>query len=133
MTKSLRLAFVHEYLVRECISLRLDTFRDIQRHWQLEPEEIQRLEIRSAPTFVENLIGAGACFERFGDLGDVPGFYRARGLWWIDIDERLARRGVILPIRDPERPAFIQSLRVFRSVSDQRPFTLRVRQERIAA
>jgi hypothetical protein len=133
MDPSLRIAFVYEFLVRHCLNLCVDTARDIDRHWGIDPEDIDRLEIKSVPTFVTNLIGSNAVAERFGDLSDVPGFYQCRGLWWLDIDERLSRRGLVLPVRDPKRPLFITGLKVFRHARDERPFMLKVRQERIAA
>jgi hypothetical protein len=129
----LRTAMVYEYLVRHCLNLYVDTARDIERHWGFEAEEIGRLELRSVPSFITNLFGSDACAERFGDLSDIPGFYRCRDHWWLDIDEPFARRGVIVPIRDPQRPTFITGLRVFRHVRDLHPFVLRVRQERVAA
>jgi hypothetical protein len=132
MTPNLHRAMVYEHLVRRCLNLYVDTARDIKRHWGLEMEEIARLELRSPPNFVTNLIASNDCAERF-DLVGVEGFYQCRGLWWLDIDVRLATRGLIVPTRDRKRPTFIVGLQIYRHVRDSRPFMLRVRQERITA
>jgi hypothetical protein len=103
--------------------------RDLESVWGLERDETDRLGLASPPTWVTNLIGSNACAEKFGDLADIPGFYKCDNLWRLDIDERLARRGLILPTRDPQRPLLIVGLRVFRHVRDEKPFILRVRSE----
>jgi hypothetical protein len=129
----LRRSAVYHFLVRECLNFYVGTLRDIEQHWGLDRADVDRLGIASPPTWVTNLIGANACAEKFGGLADVPGFYCCGGLWWLDIDEGLARRGLILPVRDPKRPSLITNLQVFRHVRDPRPFLLRVRTERGAA
>ncbi len=128
----LRRSAVYQFLIRECLNFYVGTLRDIEQHWGLDRAEVDRLGIASPPTWVTNLIGANACAEKFGDLFDIPGFYSCNDLWWLDIDERLARRGVILPVRDPRRPNLITDLQVFRHVRDPRPFLLKVRTERKA-
>ncbi len=126
----LRRAAVYEYLVRDCLNLYVDSLSDIERVWGLDREDVDRLGIVSCPSEVGNIIGAGACAQRFGELFDVPGFYRCSGCWWLDLDARLARRGLIVPVRDSRWPSLMSGLRIFRHVRDQRPFILRVRAER---
>lgn len=117
--------FVYTILVRQCLVLYEDSLCAICNVWQLEEEQVFRLCIVNAPTIVYDLIGCNYLAERFGDLSDIDGFYRLRGCWRLDIDERLAARGLILPVRDSRM--WIVALRVFRHVRDKRPFLLRTR------
>ena len=128
-------AAVYGYLVRECLTLTVNTVKDVDKAWGLDLEDIQRLGIVSVPSDVTNLIAACACRDRFGDqkLQQVPGFYKSGKCWWLDIDDRFARRGLIVPLR--RRCGLINviaELQIFRHVRDQHPFRLRTRAERIA-
>jgi hypothetical protein len=129
----LRRAAVLQFLVRECLGLHVSTLRDVEQVWGIDRLDIDRLGIASPPSHTFNVIGSGECARKFGDLSNVPGFYRCDGSWFIDVDERLARRGVVLPVRDRQRPNLIVDLQIFRHVRDSRPFLLRVRAERQAA
>jgi hypothetical protein len=133
--EDLRRAAVYGFFVRECLNFYVATFRDIETVWGLNEQDVSRLGIASPPTWVTNMIGANACAEKFGgDLSDIPGFYKCNDLWWSDIDQRLARRGLIVPIRDPFQPGLITDLQIFRHVRDAHPFLLRTRRaERAAA
>jgi hypothetical protein len=117
--------FVYTILVRRCFVLYEDSLRAIINVWRLEEEQVFRLGIVNVPTRVYNLIGSQYLAEHFGDLSDIDGFYQLRGCWRLDIDERLAARGLILPVRDSRM--WVVALRVFRHVRDERPFLLRVR------
>jgi hypothetical protein len=48
--------------------------------------------------------------------------------WRVDLDPKLAQRGIILPVRDPKR-GWICDLQIFRHTRDRAPFILRVRRE----
>ena len=126
----IRRSAVLSYLLTYCLNIFSDTLQDIERVWGFDEEEISRLAIRSCPCRITNMFAADACAEKYGDLADIPGFYRCGDRWWLDLDERLAHRGLILPIRDSQRPFLITGVRVFRHLRDDRPFILRVRSER---
>lgn len=121
---------VYSYLVRECLNLYKSTFRDIERHWQLDDEALFTLGVVSCPSEVTNLIASQACAAKFGELFDVPGFYLCNGAWWLDIDERLSQRGIILPIHNQR--GWISSLKIFRHARDAYPFTLKLREVQAA-
>ncbi len=131
--KTLRVHLVYAYLVRRCLMLTTDAYRDITRAWQLDARTITSLGIVSVPSEVFNVVACGALAERFGDLSDVAGFFRRRDCWRLDVDAKLAGRGLILPVRDCWRLRIV-ALRVFRHVRDERPFLLRTRTgEQLAA
>jgi hypothetical protein len=153
MRELLPRAAVFGFLIDWCFTLRKNTAADIERHWQLPPEEAYALGIRSCPTEIQNIIASSACAERFGDdlLNDIPGFYKfdRQGsqcnclewrddclchlqLWRMDLDPRLSFRGFILPVRDPQF-LFFDALRVFRNAQDSTGFIYRLRTERAAA
>ena len=146
---------VYGFLIDCCLSLRLSTAKDIERHWQMSPEEAYARGIRSVPSEVENIIAMGACRERFGDriLRQVPGLYQFDRIghvchceewtseccchlknWRMDFDPQLSIRGIVMPVRD-SRVLLIEGLRVFRSAQDARGFVFRLRtsEEQIAA
>jgi hypothetical protein len=106
------------------------------REWCIDRERFNRLNIRRAPTRLQNLFIAFELNNRFGSeaLKTVPGFYQAENsyndpLWWIDIDPRHSRNGFILPERNP-RYGFIDRLRIYRSPQDPEGFVLTTRDER---
>ena len=76
---------------------------------------------------VFNLLACDYLAQRFGYLSDVEGFYQLDGCWRLDLDEKLAPRGLILPIRDLSMR--IIALRIFRHVRDKHSFILRTRTE----
>lgn len=123
--QSMRRHVIYAALVRLCLPLYEDTLRAICDVWQLEDRQVVRLGIVSAPTTVSNLIACDYLAHRFGDLSDVEGFYQLDGCWRLDLDEKLARRGLILSVRDSRMR--IIALRVFRHVRDKRSFILRTR------
>lgn len=130
----LRRCAAYQYLVRECLNLSVSTLRDIEHVWGLDSEDVERLGIVSCPPQATNLIAAGAVAEKFGEsvLYDVDGFYKCGECWWLDLDPRLSRRGLIVPMRHWYWPNLITDLQVFPHVR-ARPFLLRTRAERIAA
>lgn len=92
-------------------------------------------EIVPIPTGVENALICERMIETFSrqTLLSIPGFvervvededFRVRVVR-IDLDEWMARRGFLIPIR---KGGSITSFRVFRRPSDARPFTLRSRE-----
>src|SRR5262249_20053017 len=127
---AVRRAAVLSYLVRDCLGLTVDAVKDLERAG-FDLSEIELLGIRSCPSRTFNLIGAGACYERFGDLSDIGFFYKCGACWWIDLDERLSRRGLVFPLRET-RYGLINDLLIFRHAADPHPFKLRFRRERRA-
>ncbi len=132
-------AAVYAFLTHFCLALCEDTSRSIERQWVLSAAEIDRLAIRSAPSRIENLIGAAACTQKFGGdiIAGTPGFKACQNTldksisWEIDLDERLCRRGLLLPLRNNR--FWITGFLVYRHVRDERPFRLTTRKEDIAA
>jgi hypothetical protein len=125
-----RRSAVYSFLVRCCLGLCAETEKDIEKHWGNSREEISDAGIVSSPTRIFNFFAAAACAEKYGDLGDIPGFYRCGDDWWLDVDERLATRGLVLSVRHSQYPGLIIGLRVYRHARDDRPFMLRVRGQR---
>lgn len=121
----MRTHMIYAALVRECPVLYEDALRAICSVWQLEDRQVVRLGIVSAPTIVFNLLACDYLARHFGDLGDIKGFYQLDGCWRLDLDEKLAPRGLVLPIRDLSMR--IIGLRVFRHVRDKHSFILRTR------
>jgi hypothetical protein len=133
---------IYSHLIHFCLDLRADTAGDIERGWSITPDEAHRLGLRSAPTWIGNLIASQACFEKFGAeiLARVPGFFsftRENSVclcfewnhecvchletWRLDLDSHLARRGVVVPLKER---GMIVGLKIFRSIKDSRPFSL---------
>jgi hypothetical protein len=146
-------AAVHSYLIFNCFSLGESTAKSIERDWQLSHAEIERFSIRSCPSRVGNLLSSLACLKRFGRdaLLGTPGFYAftresepcfclewsdscvcALESWRLDIDPRLADRGLVLPVRHSRYPMIFEALRVFRDTRDPQGFLLKLRTERQA-
>lgn len=120
-----------EYLVDECLPL----LKVIPT--QFDPADIEVLKIRGCPSRIANLIAAHSVALMFGDqvVATLPGFYfvphnEGGGCWWIDIDERLASRGLILPVRNHR--GLIVGLRIYRHARDTRPFSLATRKVKAA-
>jgi len=105
---------------------------EIERVWGIDDDTIERLALRAYPTKIQNLIASHACTAKFGDLARVGAFYRFRGCWWLDLDEKWCRNGFLMPIIDA-RWGWISSLVAFRHTRDQRPFPVQLRAERRAA
>jgi hypothetical protein len=97
----------------------------IMQSWGIDDDDIDRLALRGYPSRIENLFAANECAKKFGgdDLATVEGFYKCRGLWWLDLDPKWCRNGFLMPVRD-ERHGWISSLLVFRDPKDRRPFRL---------
>ena len=125
-------AGVYFFLLTECLSLYESTVRDIQNHCEINENEILARGIKSCPTWSHNIIGAGACAERFGDLSEVPGFYFVDDRWRLALRPELSVRGFVVPVHHAGL-GFIESLQVFRNAKDSKPFTLQVRALRRSA
>ena len=146
-------AAVFGFLIDCCLGLRKSTAADIERHWQMSAEEAYAFGVRSAPSEVQNIIASSACAQKFGEsvLAQVSGFYRFDRVgslcncfewgddcvchlqtWRMDMDPRLAFRGIVMPIRYPQF-LFFDGLHVFRSAQDATGFLFRLRTERATA
>lgn len=140
---------VYGHLVHSCFSLREDTARAIEKDWQFSASDIDRLGVRSCPSYTGNLLASYSLLQTFSAevLSQTPGLYcfnyRSRPCaclefrsdcichvdWWrIDIDPKHAQRGFILPVRHSEY-LFIDALRVFRDTRDRHGFLLKLRTE----
>lgn len=122
---------VYSALIHACLSLNQDTHRDIINDWRLEDSDISQLGLVSVPFDTLNLIACELLSRTLGDLADVPGFFRMRDCWRLDLDPRLWRRGVLLPVRNDRLQ--ITALKVFRHTRDESPFVLRTRIGRLEA
>jgi len=145
-------AGVYAFLIYNCFQLYEDTFQEVEKSWGLSKAAVTQLGLRSCPSLTLNLIAGAECLSRFGRdvLAETPGFYAytregmicdchewrddcacALESWRMDLDPKLADRGVIVPVPH-KKYGWIDSLSVFRNVRDPRPFTLRVRTEAAA-
>jgi hypothetical protein len=140
----------------ECLPLYETTCEALERHWDLNSTQINRLGITSCPTAIGNILASAECEERFRNrLVQVPGFFCydrlpcvcdscefcqfhwteycicARRVWLADLDPRLARHGIIVPERNNR--GWISRLWIYRHVRDQSPFPLTVRTKKVAA
>jgi hypothetical protein len=116
---------VYGTLVRYYLCLYTNAHKAIMADWGIDDQIICRLGLVSIPTYTLNLLACQALAEKFGDLSDIPGFFRLRNCWRMDLDEELSGRGLILPIRNYRMQ--IVALRVFRHTQDQFPFILKTR------
>lgn len=148
----LQRAAVIAFLVHDCLSLLEVLARDLERHYRFSSSDFVRYQVRSIPTEIENIILSHSCVDRFG-----PAVLSASNLfynfvrrspcdclewtdkccchlktWRLDLDPRLAPRGLILPLRDRQY-GFFTDLLVFRHVRDEKPFRLQLRSEREVA
>jgi hypothetical protein len=118
-------------------SLPLSQAKLISGFWKCDLNLIERLHVCRAPSAVENLVLSMEAFNRYGDaLEQVPGFFKdgyRQDFWRLDLDEKLADCGFIVPITD-RTFGFYTSLQVFRHARDLNPFVLTTRErERGAA
>ena len=119
------LAAIIAYLVYFCLpSVSESLAQAIMRKWDLSEQEFDTLAIRAYPSLSTNLIAAHACFERFGDLSSIPGFYFCN-VWRLDLDEKFSRTGYLMPVRNAR--GWFESLRAFRNPQDERGFLVKVR------
>lgn len=91
----------------------------------LDDEIIFKLGVCAVPNRVLNLLVCRKLAEMFGDLSICRCFYKLKSAWLLDIDERLCRNGLLLPVRDSK--GLIYGLTVYRYADDQRPFFLKLR------
>lgn len=140
-------AAVYAHLIYCSFSLYENTAQAVERDWQLSPAEIERLAIRSCPTYTGNLLASFSLQQNFSPevLSQTPGLYcfdyvsqpcmcfewRTECIcdakWWrIDIDPKHSERGFILPVRHP-RHLFFEALRIFRHSRDSQGFLLKLR------
>ena len=141
------------FLVFECLpDLSEEVIRAIEEHHKLSPVDITRRQIKAIPTEDRNMMIAHDCLARYGpDLLQASsmfyGFTRrgpcdyceGRDLcccdletWRLDIDPRLSKRGIVVPVLD-RRSGFFDDLLVFRHAQDDHPFILKVRANTEAA
>lgn len=140
---------VYGHLIHTCFSLCEDVAQAIERDWQLSASDIDRLAIKSCPSYTGNLLASYSLQKTFSGevLAQTPGIYAFDyssqpcvcfdfrndcvcnlKFWRIDIDPKHSERGFILPIRHP-RLLFFEALRIFRHSRDPHGFLLRVRTE----
>jgi hypothetical protein len=140
----------------QSLPLYVSTLKSLERQWDLDLVQVERLGIRACPTDVANIMASGECARRFGDqLSEVHGFYCydrlpcvcadcdfcefrwtngcvcALKTWRVDLEPRLSHNGIIVPQRN--RRDLISRLWVFRHPGDRHPFPLTVRGEAVAA
>jgi hypothetical protein len=89
-------------------------------------DELFRLGVCSVPNFKLNALVCEKLANRLGDLSMCDGFYKIGNVWRLDIDEKLSRNGLLLPIRSRKK-RLIYGLNVFRYPDDERPFWLKTR------
>lgn len=100
----------------------------IMRSWSIDEETVDSLHLAAIPSRIANMMISSECAQRFGDLSRVEGFYKCRDLWWLDIDERLAEQGFLMPVTH-RRFGWIERMVAFRDPRDKRGFPVRVRRE----
>ena len=91
----------------------------------LDDEILFKLGVCAVPHRVLNLSACYKLSEIFGDLSVCGCFYKFDSAWLLDVDERLCKTGLLLPVRDSK--GFIYGLKVYRYADDQRPFFLKLR------
>ena len=152
LRRQLEVPAVYASLIFAGLTLREDTARDIEKHWQVTAREINALCIRSCPSEVLNLLATRSCVEHFGSdvVSRIPGvitYSRDPALcnclewrpdcvcgllaWRLDLDPQLSRRGFILPVTNAR--GWFTQLWVYRHARDSRPFLLQTRREAVAA
>ena len=91
----------------------------------LNDEILFKLGVCAVPHRILNLSVCRKLSEIFGDLSVCRCFYKFDSAWLLDVDERLCRTGLLLPVRDSN--GLIYGLKVYRYADDQRPFFLKLR------
>lgn len=123
------------YLIDQCLSVTVDLAQTLEFHRGLSIQDIDRLGIRSIPSYIANLVISDECLKAFG-----PEVLRASDLffaiaddpWLLDIDEDHRDRGLLMPIMHKTHSYPIDLL-LLRHLKDRRPFSIRVRADRKAA
>ena len=109
--------------------LAVSVVQAIMRSWGCDEDLIKRLALTGYPSRVANVVIANETVQRFGDLSEVEGFYQHDGCWFMDLDERWADTGFLMPVTHAQH-GWISALMAFRNARDERPFRLKVRRER---
>ena len=91
----------------------------------LDDETLFKLGVCAVPHRVLNLSACYKLSKIFGDLSACGCFYKLGSTWLLDVDERLCKTGLLLPVRNSNR--LIYGLKVYRYADDQRPFFLKLR------
>lgn len=91
----------------------------------LDDDEIYKLGVCAVPNRILNPLVCGELAKEFGDLTVCGCFFQIEGYWRLDVDEKLSRRGLLLPRRD--KNGWIYGLQVFRYPDDPKPFFLKSR------
>ncbi|HRH40364.1 MAG TPA: hypothetical protein PKY82_01880 [Pyrinomonadaceae bacterium] len=107
----------------------LPKFENSMNFGSLDTDELFKLGVCPIPNFILNALVCEKLVKLFGDLSICGCFRKDTSdlgeFWRIDIDEKLSRQGVFLPVRS--RDGYIYGLKVFRYPGDQRPFLLKAR------
>jgi hypothetical protein len=133
--------FAHRQLIlhgfMDTLTLEPKTRGLIKREWMLEDEEIEACGLKSPPSLVFNLILSAEISKQIGfPSGGIKETFWSGNMWLLDVDERFARTGVIMPVfysgsneylrliapRTDPAARNIKALQVWRHVRDQRPF-----------
>lgn len=92
----------------------------------LDQDQLWELGVCAVPNFILNALICERLQKKFGDLSVCGCFYQIGGYWRLDVDQSLARRGLLMPVRS-EFTGLIYALKVFRYPDDPKPFTLKLR------
>jgi hypothetical protein len=136
------------FLIHDCLKLTKDSVGDLQQHWKYSVAEIEKSRVKSIPTDPANVVISGECLKRFGPSrllaskmfysftrsGSIctcddwtAGACQCEGeAWLLDVAGSIYPRGLLLPIRDHR--GWYSDLLCFKSVRDQNPFILKVRE-----
>lgn len=96
--------------------------------WELDEQQFSELLFAGIPSEWRNILYCSHLFQKYGDLSNIPGFYKhVLGGFLLDISPQYENTGFLLPIRNPHK--LITAIQVYRYVSDPRPFILRNRKE----
>ena len=93
----------------------------------LDNSDLGSLGVCFVPNFILNALVSEKLAKKFGDLSICECFVRINGYWRLDIDQKLARQGLLMPIKS-RISGLIYGLRVFRYPDDENLFILRNRE-----
>ena len=92
----------------------------------MDQDQLWKLGVCSVPNFILNALACQQLQRIFGDLSVCGCFYKINGCWRLDLDEKLSKRGLLMPLRS-SKTGWIYALKVFRYPDDPKPFILKLR------
>lgn len=104
-------------------SLELDRSKIFGR---FDADTLWGLGVCRVPNAILNALVCGKLAATFGDLSVCGCFYQIEGWWRLDVDDKYAGKGLLLPVY-ARATRLIYAMSVYRHPDDERPFILKLR------